>query len=196
MPLLIDTINQNKKVFNPNPELNSTGDFGIWDLTQASITYSGVTVTLESLFTVTEYLQMRPDLIAQIKYGSQGKMGSLLKFNSISNPFSITEGQILAVPSSQTIDDSFRSKQFQESGKKSNTNTNPLDSFKKNQEQKKFKVSEGRKKFLDEKIKSTPGLILPPNMLQPGETTIQRENGFLIFAPNAGGGGTNSPQTS
>jgi hypothetical protein len=193
MALLIDTLQQNKRTFNPNADLDSTGNYGIWDLTQASITYSGVNVSIQSFFTVSEYLQMRPDLIAQIKFGQQGKMGSLLKFNAISNPFSITEGQILAIPTAQTIDDSFGSKKAQAQKKDSNTNTNPANAFKKSQEQKKFKVSEGRKKFLDEKIKNNPGLILPPNVLQPGEATIQTANGFLIFAPNAGGGGTNAP---
>jgi len=193
MALLIDTLEQNKNVFNPNPGLDSTGNFGIWDLTKASITYSGVNVSIQSFFTVAEYLQMRPDLIAQIKFGQQGKMGSLLKFNAISNPFSIKEGQILAIPTTQTIDDSFGSKKAQAQKKDSNTNTNPANSFKKSQEQKKFKVSEGRKKFLDEKIKNRPALVLPPNVLQPGEATLQTENGFLILAPNAGGGGTNSP---
>jgi len=193
MSLLIDTISENKKVFNPSPNLNSSQNYGVWDLTQPSITYEGVNVKIQSLFTVTEYLQMRPDLIAQIKLSDQGKMGSLLKFNSISNPFSLDQGQLLAIPTATTIDDSFRQKKLKQQAGTSNTNTNPSNSFKKNQEQKKFKVSEGRKKFLEEKVKNKPGLILPPNMLQPGEATIQRENGFLIFAPNAGGGGTNSP---
>lgn len=193
MALDIDTLEQNKRVFNPNPDLNATGNFGIWDLTQASITYVGVTVSIKSFFTVTEYLQMRPDLIAQIKFGDQGKMGSLLKFNAISNPFSLKEGQLLAIPTTQTIDDSFAAKKAQAQKKDSNTNTNPANAFKKSQEQKKFRVSEGRKKFLEQKVKNRPALILPPNVLQPGEATIATANGLLILAPNAGGGGTNTP---
>jgi hypothetical protein len=66
--------------------------------------------------------------------------------------------------------------------------------FKKNQEQKKFKVSEGRKKYLQDKIKNKPAMDLPPNVLQPGEKVIDKKNGFFIFAPNAGGGGFNTPQ--
>lgn len=193
MSLLIDTLKENKKIFNPNPNLNNTGNFGIWDLTQASIRYVGVTIQVDSFFTVPEYFQMRPDVIAQIKMGSQGKMGSLLKFNSISNPFALIEGQVLAIPSPSTVTESFRAKKIQNQAGTSNTNTNPVDSFKKNQEQKKFKVSEGRKKFLEESVKNRPALTLPPNVLQPGEATISRENGFFIFAPNAGGGGTNTP---
>ena len=80
----------------------------------------------------------------------------------------------------------------QESGT-SNTNTNPNEVFKKNQEQKKFKVSEGRKKFLDAKVKNQPSLIISPNVTQPDAKSIEKKNGYLIFAPDAGGGGVNLP---
>lgn len=196
MALLIDTITKNKSVFNPNQELNSTGNYGIWDLTKASITYDRLNIQLKSFFTVTEYYQMRPDLIAAIKMGDQGKVGSLLKFNGVCNPFALAEGIILAIPADGTVKESFRVKKNSNQASNSNTNTNPNESFRKNQEQKKFKVSEGRKKFLEEKIKNKPELNLPPNVLQPGEKVIDNKNGFFIFAPNAGGGGFNAPEIS
>ena len=196
MPLIIDTITQNKSVFNPQNNLNATGTYGIWDLTKASITYNNLSVSIASFFIVTEYYQMRPDIIAAIKLGDPGMVGSLLKFNAIGNPFSLKEGMALAIPDSATVEESFRVKKIQGQEVSSNTNTNPNEVFKKNQEQKKFKVSDGRKKFLQDKIKNKPELNLPPNVLQPGEKTISRENGFFVFAPNAGGGGFNTPQTN
>ena len=42
MSLIIDTITQNKSVFNPQTDLNATGTYGIWDLTKASITYNNL----------------------------------------------------------------------------------------------------------------------------------------------------------
>ena len=140
---------------------------------------------------------MRPDLISTIKLGNQNRMGSLLKFNGISNPFSIYEGQILAVPTQQTVNDIFNSKKIKnQASSSSNTNTNPLQSFRKNQEQKKFQISPGRKQFLDDKIKNKPNMTLPPNVAQPGTSQVIKENGFVIFAPNSGGGGTNIPTNS
>jgi hypothetical protein len=197
MALEIDTITQNKSVFNPQNDLNATGAYGIWDLTKGSMTYNTIPILINSFFTVTEYFQMRPDLISAIKLGDQGMVGSLLKFNAISNPFALKEGMTLAIPDKETVKESFRVKKI-ESQKlaQSNTNTNPNNAFKKNQEQKKFKVSEGRKKFLQDKIKNKPELNLPPNVLQPGEKTILKDKGFFIFAPDAGGGGFNTPQTS
>jgi hypothetical protein len=193
MALLIDTLSSNKNVFNPSEGLDSS-QYGIWDLTKSSVSFQGVNPQLASFAIVPEYFQMRPDLIATLKMGDQGRMGSLLKFNGLSNPFAVYEGQILAVPTSNTVDEIFRSKKVKEqSASTSNTNTNPLNSFKKNQQQKKFQVSPGRKKFLDEKIKNKPVEVLPPNITQPGETTILKQNGFIVFAPNSGGGGFNTP---
>ena len=138
---------------------------------------------------------MRPDLIAAIKMESDGSMGSLLKFNSISNPFALKEGIALAIPDNNTVKESFRVKESKnQAANNSNSNTNPNNVFKKNQEQKKFKVSEGRKKYLQDKIKNKPELNIPPNVLQPGQKVIDKKNGFYIFAPNAGGGGFNTPQ--
>jgi hypothetical protein len=37
-------------------------------------------------------------------------------------------------------------------------------------------------------------MTLPPNMLQPDQKTIERSQGFFIFAPDAGGGGLNQPE--
>ena len=50
---------------------------------------------------------MRPDLIAAVKLGDQSKVGSLLKINGISNPFSLKEGRFILIPSQSTIDRSF-----------------------------------------------------------------------------------------
>jgi hypothetical protein len=159
------------------------------------MTYNNVSVQIKTFFAVTEYYQMRPDIIAAIKLGDQGMVGSLLKFNSVSNPFAVKEGTVFAIPEASTVQESFRTKQIKDqTAVSSNTNTNPNNVFKKNQEQKKFKVSEGRKKYLQDKVKNKPAMDLPPNVLQPGEKVIDKKNGFFIFAPDAGGGGFNTPQ--
>lgn len=191
--LVIDTLQRNKNIFNPQTSLQ-TQNYGIWDLTRSSISYDNVQVQISELFVVTQYYEMRPDLVAAIKLGNHAKMGSLLKINGISNPFAIQKGTILAIPTTKTVDDSFNTKKEKIQADNSNTNTNPNQSFRDNQEQKKFKVSEGRKKFLATKIKNPPAMNLPPNMLQPDQKTIERSQGFFIFAPDAGGGGLNQPE--
>jgi hypothetical protein len=193
MALLIDTISKNKSVFNPSADLNSS-KYGIWDLTKSSVSFNGVDPQISSFAIVPDYFAMRPDLVATLKMGDQNRMGGLLKFNGISNPFAVASGQILAIPTNQTIDEIFRAKKIDEQkAPASNTNTNPLQAFKKNQEQKKFQVSPGRKKFLEDKVKNKPDLILPPNVSQPNDKPVLKKEGFIVFAPNSGGGGFNVP---
>lgn len=191
---LIDTISKNKSIFNPNPTQDENS-YGIWNLTEASVNYSSG-MSLDDFFIVTQYYQMRPDLVAAIKYGDHGKVGSLLKFNGISNPFAIKEGNVLLIPNTKSIDDSFNTKKIlsqSQAQSANNTNTNQNTVFKKNQEGKKFKVSDARRKFLEQKVKNQPNIVLPPNVLQPDEKTIMKKDGFLVFAPSAGGGGFNKP---
>lgn len=191
--LLIDTLKNNKSVFNPQPGLDAS-KYGIWNLTKSSITYNNLDIQIGDFFFVKDIYQMRPDLIAAVKLGDQSKVGSLLKINGISNPFSLKEGRFILIPSQSTIDRSFDVKKISnQSSSSSNTNTNPNEAFRKNQEQKKFKVSEGRKKFLESNIKNQPESILPPNVMQPSQRSILKRNGFFIFAPDAGGGGSNKP---
>jgi hypothetical protein len=134
---------------------------------------------------------MRPDLIAYYRYSKQERMGSLLKFNGYSNPFSLDTGQILYLPLEKTITDAFESKKSLDKG--GNSNSSPANAFKKAQESKIFKPSEGRKKYVENKIKNKPAQVLPPNMAQEGEKTVIRKDGKIIFAPNSGGGGYNRP---
>ena len=191
---VIYTISNNKSIFNPDP-LSTDKSFGIWNLTQSSVNYTSG-MKLDDFMVVTEYYQMRPDLIAAIKYGDHGRVGSLLKFNSISNPFAVMEGNVLLIPNEKSIGESFDAKKLLNQSQalsNNNTNTNQNTVFKKNQEQKKFKVSDARRKFLEQKVKNQPNIILPPNVLQPDEKTILKQNGFLVFAPSAGGGGFNKP---
>jgi hypothetical protein len=190
MSLGIDVLSTNKKVFNPDPNLMRANQ-GIWDLTNASLSFKNVGVQIKRLYYYTEDDQMRPDLVAFYNYGNQNSMGSLLKFNGYSNPFAIDTGQMLYIPTDRTIKDAFEQKKKEDKG--GNTNTSPASAFKKNQEQKISKPSGGRQKYIDSKIKNQPSQILPPNMMQPGESSVIRKDGKIVFAPNAGGGGSNRP---
>ena len=51
---------------------------------------------------VTEDDKVRPDLIALKYYGDHTKTDMILKYNRISDPFSISPGEIILVPSPDT----------------------------------------------------------------------------------------------
>ena len=182
--LEIDVLTKNKNVFNPDPELMNR-NYGIWDLTKSSVSYKNVNVNVDIVYMVPEDMQMRPDLLAYRKYGKEGSFGSVLKFNGISNPFSLSEGFFLYMPTETSIQQAFDAKKKLDKG--GNTNSSPAQAFRKSQESKIVKPSEGRSKFLESKIKNPPGQVLPPNLRQEDERSTVRKNGFIVFGPDAGG---------
>lgn len=190
--LNIDTLSVNKRVFNPDPNENSNS-FGVWDLTRSSVNYDIDSFNSRKLFTVTADLTMRPDLISLYQVGDSQYCGSLMKANGISNPFSIDEGRILFILSPEVIRRTYDRKSQEIASQSVSSGNTPLDNLKKSQEDKIFKVSEGRKNFLEKSIKNKPPLILPPNVAQPGDRKFSRKGKVFTFAPDAGKGGFNRP---
>jgi hypothetical protein len=145
------------------------------------------------VFRVTSDTVMRPDLISLYQIGDSQYCGSMMKVNGISNPFSIDEGRLLFILSPEMIRKTYDKKKDQISGESTSQQNSPLDNLKKAQEDKIFKVSPGRKNFLDKTIKNKPPLILPPNVSQPGDRKFTRKGQVFTFAPDAGKGGFNKP---
>jgi len=181
--LNIDTLYQNKSVFNPNRDLQSNG-VGIWDLTSGSMDFRNINLKINRYFLVREEFQMRPDQLAFQAFGDLSYTGSLMKINSISNPFALKEGNLIVVPLQERIDAAFTLKQA--TILQSNTTNNPNQQFRDVQEQKKFKISNSRQKFLEQrqKAKNAPEKILPPNVTQPGERQTVRTNVVIGLAPD------------
>ena len=190
--LEIDTLSVNKRIFNPN-ESDQSKSIGIWDLTQASVNYNIQFMNSRKVFRVTSDTVMRPDLISLYQIGDSQYCGSMMKVNGISNPFSIDEGRLLFILSPEMIKKTYDRKKDQISGQSASQKNTPLDNLKKAQEDKVFKVSPGRKNFLDKTIKNKPPLILPPNVSQPGDRKFTRKGKVFTFAPDAGKGGFNKP---
>jgi hypothetical protein len=190
--LEIDTLSVNKRIFNPN-ESDQSKSIGIWDLTQASVNYDIQFMNSRKVFRVTSDTVMRPDLISLYQIGDTQYCGSMMKVNGISNPFSIDEGRLLFILSPEMIRKTYDKKKDQISGQSASQQNTPLDNLKKAQEDKVFKVSPGRKNFLDKTIKNKPPLILPPNVSQPGDRKFMRKGNVFTFAPDAGKGGFNKP---
>ena len=190
--LEIDTLLVNKRIFNPNVS-DQSKSIGIWDLTQASVNYDIDFMNSRKVFRVTSDMVMRPDLISLYQIGDSDYCGSMMKVNGISNPFSIGEGRLLFILSPEMIKKTYNRKKDEISGQSTSQQNSPLDNLKKAQEDKAFKVSPGRKNFLDKTIKNKPPLILPPNVSQPGDRKFTRKGKVFTFAPDAGKGGFNKP---
>jgi hypothetical protein len=189
----IDVLNRGKRIFNPIEEDARLAD-GIYDLTVSSISYENVTLRFTSTYLVPEDYQMRPDLISRATLGSDALVGSLMKSNSISNPFAIGSDILLLVPNESDVENTFFKKQ--EIQKSQSNSPSIQNTFRKSQQNKVFEVSSSRKAFLEAQRKAkSPAAPLPPNMLQPGQTTVTTQNGS-IFLGNDTGGGSNLPSNN
>lgn len=170
--LLIETL-RNKTEYT-HPATNEQ----IIDLTEASFKFTGELLVTGTVM-VTEDFVMRPDLVAAQVFGNQDKFDYLLKFNSISNPFSIDAGDILLL-----MDESSMKLARATSG---NTGTDN----KKEDIRKRFfdpkRLSQKDKKRLDFIKKKSSTLTnasaqaLPPNFSEPGSQEMKVVDGKIIF---------------
>lgn len=110
----------------------------------------------------------RIDLVSIAAYGGHDYVDYILKFNGISNPFSITEGDELVIP---PLDGG--KKKFKLSIESSDKN--PIrDQF---INTKRLPVKDANRiKYLTKKYNKE---ILPPNILKTGETNIEVSNGKI-----------------
>jgi hypothetical protein len=187
----IDTLGRNKNIFNPNKDLMEQG-IGVWDLTRSSVSFSFINLKIGAFYTLTEEAQMRPDVVCLQAYGNLTNIGSLMKVNGVSNPFSISTGTVFAIPARERLDAAFDQKR--RAIAQSDTTTNPNAMFRKTQEGKAFKVSQSRKKFLEAQnsVKNPVAQALPPNILQGGESQISKTPSFISLGPSVSAGGPNS----
>ena len=149
--------------------------------TNTEINYSGIYITNQEMV-------MRPDLAALTFCGNTSSLGTLLKVNSIGNPFSLDMGEVLYIPDSQTI--STLPNQPQETQK-----NNTRDSFRQQLQDRISKISQQRNEYLNSvNISNSTQIPLPPNVTQPNTEQFTVKNGKLIFGSNIGVCRTNIQQ--
>lgn len=159
----------------------------IIDLTLGGVKYTNYP-QIKSVQYVDQDMAMRPDLVSAAIYGNQSKLDHILKYNSISNPFSLDENMPLLIPDQDDMNSQFI---------KPTKDPNSLDIRKPSlkDKAKNIKLFPGIEKptrldFLKKKAESTkkrlsgnadPGVILPPNVNRPGAQNIKFSNGNIIF---------------
>lgn len=134
-------------------------------------------IKIIDIHNVTEYEEMRPDLISKKYYNTTDDWDIILKMNGISDPFSIKAGMQLDIPDKNAAQRFIVS--IPRIDKKSREQfTNPK---RMNQQDKK------RQEFLKKKSSSKPNGSkenLPPNMLKSTETSKIFKNGRIILGAN------------
>ena len=170
-------------ILTNKPEVVVNGET-IIDITAKSVDPDIIPGFSKFIFT-NEEMVMRADLAAHMLCGSHNRIGTLLKVNSIGNPFSLDVNEFLFVPDTETINKLSRRPQGEE----------PDDirkSFRKQLQDRISKISETRKEYLNAvNISEAAGSgelqnPLPPNVTQEGSEQFKVQDGKLIFGSDIG----------
>lgn len=166
--ILIDSIRLKKEFTKPNGDV-------VTDLTAASYKFTGEMLISGSVL-VTDDFAMRPDLVSKSVYGDQSKFDFILKFNSVSNPFSIDAGDVLLLTDESNM---------QASRVSTATEAKKDDIRKRFFDPKRLsKKDQKRLDFIKQKASTLPNSsaqVLPPNFAEPGAKEMKSVDGKILF---------------
>lgn len=130
-------------------------------------------VDMIAIHTVSQRELSRPDLISLKYYGVHTLTDIILKFNGISNPFAIAEGDVLEIPVNQ---ESFKA--FVKPGRSSGETQ-------KEKFMKQRRLTEKDKKRFEFLQKVAQVEALPPNMLKTNQINKDAQSGVITdFNPS------------
>lgn len=129
---------------------------------------------IENVHVVSDFEEGRPDLIAAKYYGSPQGLDIILKYNGISNPFSIQKGEQIKIPLRSIALKKFNRPQAVEEDvvKRQFIDTKRLS------QKDRARIKALQKKYGKEDL-------LPPNVLDVGKKTYKFERGKIIFGRQA-----------
>ena len=124
----------------------------------------------------------RPDLIALEYYGDQSKTDIILKYNGISDPFSLQPGDVLEIPSSGIA--------FHKLERPEGEEDNPI----KNQFLQGKRLSKKDDRRIEAlKKKYNKDVLLPPNVIPIGNKNYKFDKGLVTFGAQAQNAEVNDP---
>jgi hypothetical protein len=146
-------------------------------LTEPTILFKSNSNTIGKFIVDTVYAG-RIDLISLHVYGSASYADYILKYNGISNPFSIEEGDVLEIPYADTILATWKDRP----NIKSEDSNYIRDKFMNTKRL--TEADQKRIDYLKRKAAEYPNgasEILPPNVLKTGKTNITIKNGIITI---------------
>ena len=158
------------------------------DLTQSMFNPANDNFVAYNVFKVPHDFIMRPDLISQAVYNNTIYAEIILKFNSISNPFTINEGDLIFVPELDSA------KQLVQENNTSETS--PADTLRNSYKyidptkvpQKSSELQQFDNRTIQQNsgqsVNSAQNGALPPNIAQPGASQLTFRNGRVYFGDN------------
>ena len=152
----------------------------IRDLTQSMFELKTNDYVAYNVFRVPKEYRMRPDLISKSVFNNSLYAEIILKYNGISNPFTIDEGDIILIPDLDSAKGKIKSAGVNEADDKANKIRNSykyIDPLKRPKKADKEQL----KKFNDRQIVDVTEGSLPPNFAKEGTSQVTYRNGRVYF---------------
>lgn len=154
----------------------------IKDLTTSIFDFKSNNYTSFNAFKVSIDYVMRPDLISQAVYNNTLYTEFILKYNGISNPFSIEEGDVILIPDLESA-----IKNTKTQGNESEDPAQRLrDSYKYIDPTKIPKKDNESTNFSNRSLTNIQEGALPPNIADKGVSQIVERNGRIYFGEGIG----------
>lgn len=126
---------------------------------------------------VKEEEEMRPDKIANRLYSDSSMWDALLKFNGVSNPFSISRSEVMFAPPMQSLLACLTEpKPVPEKGEQKELNAN---------EKKLIKPKTNKDAKMLEALRKKVGEVVPPNINKTGVKNVTTRDGIVVFGASA-----------
>jgi len=156
----------------------------IRDLTQTMFDFKTNDYFNFSIYRVPFDYQMRPDLISQAMYNNTLYTEYILKYNGISNPFTIDQGDVIAVPNLDSAKSNTKSRSDELEGSDAKRIRNSYKYIDPTKIPKRDgNIDEFDNRNLNKKLSDG---ALPPNIAEEGEKGITYRNGRVYFGENIG----------
>jgi len=164
-----------KNSIDDKPNFKRSDGIEIKDLTASMFNLKGNNYVSYNIYRVPKEFAMRPDLISAAAYNNTKYAEIILKYNGISNPFSIQEGDIILIPNLDSVQASISTQRGTDAdGSKLIRNSykyiDPTKNPKLNDDFQNRQIIGG----------AQPG-DMPANMAEDGEAQITYRNGRVYF---------------
>jgi hypothetical protein len=165
------------------PLYNRPDGTSVRDLTDTMFSLQNKNYVTYNIFRVPRDYVMRPDLISKVIYNNSAYTEIILKYNGISNPFTINEGDMILVPNLESAQANINKREKASTGADSIRN-----SYKYIDPTKAPTKGEELQNFDNRTIISTVSPqtnvdngALPPNIAPEGSSQIVYRNGRVFF---------------
>ena len=149
------------------------------DLTQTIFELKNRNYIAYNVYKVPKEYRMRPDLISKSVYNDSAYAEFILKYNGISNPFSIDEGDVILIPDLDSAQEKLKTPG---QGTETDRASKIRDSYKYIDPLKRPVKSEETKKYDERSLSSSIAEgSLPPNIAEEGELPFHKRGGRVYF---------------